>query len=313
MNPNVRLLALALFAGALFSEATAEANCRTKACDTTPSYGDVWDEQPQPTECMRNAQGCYLDGTPLFWSSRCLNFAVQKDGSATSGIDAETARGVIQMAFDSWLAADCGGGDTPSFRVHDKGIVSCDHAEYNQDATNQNLFVFRDEVWPYQGAIDALALTTVSFNTETGEIYDADVELNSRDAYFTVTDEEGAISADLLSVVTHEAGHFLGLSHSSDSTAVMRNTGYSPGTTELRYLTPDDIAGVCEIFPPGQSLEGSCEPRHGFSSECGVKKDDEGCAVPYVGAKGRAGERPWLIGVAMGLVLALAFFRRRRT
>src|SRR6185436_18373925 len=79
MNPKVRPLVLTLFAGALLSEATAEAHCRTKACDTTPSYGDVWDEEPQPLECVRNAQGCYLQGTPLFWSSRCLNFAVQKD------------------------------------------------------------------------------------------------------------------------------------------------------------------------------------------------------------------------------------------
>jgi hypothetical protein len=232
---------------------------------------------------------------------------VQKDGTASSGIDAETARGVIQAAFDSWLAADCGGGATPSFRVHDKGLVSCDQAAYNQDASNQNLFVFRDTEWPYQGSIDALALTTVSYNTETGEIYDADVELNSHDAFFTVTDEDGAISADLQSVVTHEVGHFLGLSHSSDSTAVMRGTGYLPGTTDLRYLTTDDITGVCEIFPPGDAVEGSCEPRHGFSSECNVKDEEDGCAVGHIGAKGRSAGT--LASLLAGSVL---FFIRRR-
>ena len=60
----------------LFVCARADAYCRTKACDTEPSYGDVWDEEPQPTECVRNDQGCFIQGTPLFWPSTCVSFAV---------------------------------------------------------------------------------------------------------------------------------------------------------------------------------------------------------------------------------------------
>jgi hypothetical protein len=266
--------------GALATSESAFAFCRTKACDTDPSYGDIWDEAPQPEACVRNAQGCYLDGTPLYWPSRCLSFGVQRDGSASSGIDFETARAVIADAFAKWAAADCG-GDTPSFRVVDQGEISCETAEYNQKAPNANVFLFRDNDWPYSNAIDTLALTTITYNVETAEIYDADVEMNSHQTTFTVTDESFEIISDLSSVITHEVGHFLGLSHSSVDTAVMRGVGYTTGSTDLRELTPDDIGGICQIFPPGESTSGSCEPRHGFSRECGgdVKESSGGCAM----------------------------------
>jgi hypothetical protein len=303
------LLALAFGAGSLVTSGPAGAYCRTKACDTEPSYGDAWDDEPQPTECTRNAQGCLLQGTPLFWQSRCMNFGVQRDGSGLSNVDFETARDIIQAGFDTWAAADCG-GDTPSFRVVDKGAIACAHIEYNQDAPNANVFLFRDADWPYHNlGGDALALTTVTFSVETGEIYDADVELNSFDTLFTTSDEPGEIVSDLSSVLTHEIGHFLGLSHSEESTAVMRGIGYTPGSTELRYLTPDDIAGICEIYPPGKSTSGSCTPRHGFSTKCGSasKKTEGGCTLGPPGAHGT----PRVAGF-LALALGMLGLRRMR-
>ncbi len=294
-------------ASTLAASGNAFAYCRTKACDTDPSYGDVWDEQPDPEMCVRNAQGCLLDGTPLYWPKPCFTFGVQRDGSERSGIDFDTAEAVIQDAFDKWGAADCGEGEGPSFRVVAKGEIACDVAEYNQDAPNANVFMFRDHDWPYEGAVDTLALTTLTYNVETAEIYDADVEFNSFQTTFTTSDEPIEIISDFSSVVTHETGHFLGLSHSAVDTAVMRGVGYTSGSTDMRILTTDDIAGVCEIYPPGHDPGDSCGPRHGFSRECGSeqKEESKGCALR--GAPRGADPRAF----AMFGVLAVLFVVRR--
>jgi hypothetical protein len=313
MRRNPRHLVALLLAGGVFTASTgAHAFCRTKTCDTDPSYGDVWDEAPQPTECVRNAQGCLLDGTPLYWPSSCISFAVQRDGSESSGIDFETTEAMVQQAFDKWAAVDCGGA-TPSFRIESRGRVECGRAEYNQEAGNANVFLFRDESWPYVNATDALALTTLTFNIETAEIYDADVELNSAQTTFTTSDQSGEIVSDLSSVLTHETGHFLGLSHSAEPTAVMRGIGYQSGTLDLRVLTDDDHAGICEVFPPDSERSGSCGPRHGFASRCGSQqpKESGGCTL----SRASSARDPRLLGLLVALAGAFAarhLERRRR-
>ena len=291
-----RLVALMLAGGVLTAGADAHAFCRTKTCETE--------------QCVRNAQGCLLDGMALYWPSSCISFAVQRDGSASSGIDFATTEAIVQEAFDKWAAVDCGGA-TPSFRIEPLGRVECDRAEYNQEAPNANVFLFRDESWPYRNAADALALTTLTYNVETAEIYDADVELNSLQTTFTTTDQTPVIS-DLSSVVTHETGHFLGLSHSAVETAVMRGTGYQSGTTDMRVLTSDDIVGICEIFPPGSEASGTCRPRHGFGSKCGTEqpKDSGGCTLSRRSSNGDS--RLLVVLVAVAGAFAARRARRRR-
>jgi len=303
------LVSLAALSGALAASGRADAFCRTKACDTDPSYGDAWDG-PEPTQCVRNAQGCLLEGTPLFWESHCLSFGVQRDGSALSGIDFETARATVQAGFDTWMAADCGDG-APSFRVVDQGEIACAGIEYNQNAPNANVILFRDDEWPYQNlGGHALALTTVTFSVETGEIYDADIELNSAETLFTTSDNPDEIVSDLASVLTHEIGHFLGLSHSAEETSVMRGVGYQSGSIELRTLTPDDVTGICALFPPGPT-NGSCTPRHGFSPECGnggTPPESDGCAFSP-----RGSSKSPLGLLALGALLSCFALRRART
>lgn len=302
------LASLAVTVAVLGSSASAHAYCRTKACDTEASYGDVWDEMPDPVECVRNRQGCLIDGEPLFWPSTCMSFGIQRDGSASSKIDFETAEAIIDDAFAKWAAADCS-GETPGFRVVNRGEISCERAEYNQDAPNANVFMFRDDDWPYEGGIDTLALTTITYNVETAEIYDADVEMNSAQTTFTTSDEPFEIQSDLSSVITHEVGHFLGLSHSEDDTAVMRGVGYRSGSIEMRTLTTDDISGICELYPPGRASN-SCTPRHGFSRECGVpQKKDGGCAI--ASAPHGSDSRSFVALALVGLFFALRRVRGR--
>jgi hypothetical protein len=296
--------ALAVVSLVLSFAADADAFCRTKACDNKPAYDDVWQELPDPP-CTRDSFGCPINGEPLHWPATCISYDVQRDGSRSDGIDYDTANAVIAQAFATWQSADCA-GEPPSLIVKDHGAVVCTKAEYNQEQPNANLFTFRDNDWPYMNAEDTLALTTITYNTETAEIYDADVEINSFDATFTTTDDPNLVNADLLSVLTHEVGHFLGLSHAPQRVATMYPE-YAPKDTHQRTLDADDAAGICEIYPPGRNVGAACEPRHGFSSECAVAEED-GCGI----ARRPRSPLGLVMLVPLGLLLGLRRLGRTR-
>ncbi|MBX3129590.1 MAG: matrixin family metalloprotease [Polyangiaceae bacterium] len=282
---------------------SAAAFCRTTTCG--------------PGQCTPSADCdyCLEGGKPLFWASRCVSFSVHQAGSPLRGIDFETARNTIAGSYARWMAVDCGGGNGPSLQVYDYGAVSCNRQEYNQRVGNSNIWMFRDDYWPYVGAASTLALTTITFNVKTGEIFDADVEVNSLQNSITVGDT--GVQADLDSIVTHEAGHFLGLSHSCDTDATMY-ASYKVGQIGLRTLEPDDVAGICALFPPGSERPCSSEPRHGFSSDCcsprslcdRTQKDSSSCGAAATGAEGQSS--PWWLLGALGLAAASLGRRRRR-
>ena len=296
------------FGACLFATGSARADyCRTKACDNVPAYDDVWQTEPDPP-CQRDSVGCLLEGTPLYWPQTCISFSVQQDGSKAQGIDFELAQKTVIAAFQSWLNADCGDGATPSFAIANYSPAMCDKAEYNKDEPNANIFMFRDASWPYPNSEDTLALTTITYNTENAQIYDADVEINSAQATFTFSDQMSDTVDDLQSVLTHECGHFLGLSHDPTYGSTMYPE-YSPGDLYQRTLDVDDVAGICNIFPPGQTINTDiCTPRHGFSRECATNQTTSTCGV----ATGRSdGTLPSALFVVLGV--GVSALRRRRS
>src|SRR5262249_51371510 len=136
-----------------------------------------------------------------------------------------------------------------SIDVRDLGPVSCDQVQYNPDQGNQHVIVFRDDVWPHNDASNTLGLTTVTYDPDSGEIYDADMEINAT-VPLSTTDPVPAGGYDFESIITHEAGHFLGMAHSGDDRATMF-AHYTPGSSTLRVLAADDVAGICSVYRPG--------------------------------------------------------------
>jgi hypothetical protein len=170
--------------------------------------------------------------------------------------------------------------------------------------------MFRDSNWPHQNAEDTLALTTITYNRENAQIFDADVEINSYQGDFTVSDDLSETRDDLLAVLTHETGHFLGLSHDTNPEATMY--AYYTRTTPFvqRDLHPNDVEGVCAIYPPDQPVsQTECVPRHGFLRTCSVEQTSSGCSITQgdAGATRGAG-----IAVAVGLVWSLQRRARQR-
>lgn len=292
-------LGLALALAFSLGPATAHAYCRTAACESKNVSWKVC----TPTE----ADDC---GTPLFWPNRCIGYTIQKNASfQVSFADTES---VFAQAFDTWMNADCGGGTHPSFDIVYQGPVDCRSQEYNKEKGNANVIMYRDDDWGYGGG-GILALTTVTYSKTSGEIYDADMELNSQNVKsFTLGDEN--VQFDLLSVATHEIGHFLGIAHSPEGDATMFSN-YAQGSIELRSLSDDDVAAICDIYPPTMPHSVDCdpEPRHGFSGECAADQPEPtppnkaGCSVASATGSGGPGAL-----AALGLAAALGAIASRR-
>lgn len=99
----------------------------------------------------------------------------------------------------------------------------------------------------------AAAATVLStFGMESGHIIGADIEINScttcaQPHLLTTMDPPPPGTYSLEAILTHEAGHFVGLAHSQLAAAVM----YAYYEPRPLPLTADDVAGVCAIYPPG--------------------------------------------------------------
>jgi MYXO-CTERM domain-containing protein len=287
----------------------ANAFCRTVTTTAPPDYNAA-------------SLGCYAGppgSKPLYWLTSCVGYSLQQDASKYVTLDQATQ--AASNAFAVWSAASCPGGGSPSVQAVNNGPVSCGNVQYNKENANQHVIVFRDDAWPHNDSSNTLALTTVTFDLDTGELYDADMEINTYGNKITPNASPSAGEFSLDTIMTHEAGHFLGLAHSTLTSAIMY-ANYSAASTTL---TADDIDGICTIYPSnatrntaaGSVAEGSCDPapRHGFNSLCMGPATDlpattkKACSVSNVGASGEGGAGM----LAMLGVLGAALVARRRS
>jgi len=242
---------------------------------------------------------------------------VNQAGSPLRQISFDTADNLITDAFSKWLAADCGGGKRPALAVNNFGPTACGERGYNPKGPNSNEWMFIDSGWMPLNDAHTLALTTVTHHP-TGQILDVDVEINSANSLITTDDTN--VGADLESIVTHEAGHFLGLAHSEVTKATMFSS-YLPGDPFMRDLDPDDVAAICAVYPAGRPVaKPSCEPRGGFTQQCLEELSTGGCGCHVASSGGKcvpSGRRTLPLTtsgfVLMGAAFVLWVRRRRQT
>jgi hypothetical protein len=238
------------------------------------------------------------DNAPFTWTQVSVPLtAYTNDFTQTSMTCAEVAN-AVQQAAAAWSA----------------GSNACTYLELvptlSTAATplavndGHNTLIFHSTVWCHVGAngncdlpydSSALAVTTDTANTATGQIYDADVEVNLVDYRWAdvVADPSLASAMDLQNALTHELGHLIGLDHSCfdsltsasgvrpdgddgqpipdcatapvDVQATTMFPSATPGDVQKRTLAPDDQKAVCTIYPvdhppppPGSNVDGGC-------------------------------------------------------
>src|SRR5678816_1526331 len=278
----------------VLGEHAAHAFCRTRS-------------DPSPVD------DCASQGPSLFWKNKCVGYAVAK--AASKKADLPKARSIVATAFETWTTPNkvC----TPGVHVLEQPTSDANQIGFNKVGRNENTVVFRDDSWPYDDAGNPLALTTVTFNADTGEILDADIEVNTADKSVTSAEPLPAQGYDLQSIITHEVGHYFGLAHSKVNGATMEPR-YDRGQTGLRTLELDDLQGICTIYPdetkrttdlPGKPAStvpcGPCEPV--ITIPPPAPSDDEGCLC----STGPKGPSPTAPLVAAGIAGALILRRRR--
>lgn len=276
--------AIAVGVALVLSALDASAFCRTMTC--------------RGATCERDDEGCVTSGKPLFWAGGCVGYSLER--SLTQNLPHAETRIAIQRAFFAWTEVDCPSGGRSSLSFSGMPDTSCRKSEYRKSGTNVNVIFFRDDDWQYKDEDNTLAKTTVTFSNETGEIYDADIEVNT--ATNAVSIKNDKVRYDLESIMTHEVGHLLGLAHSGDPSATMF-ASYEPGSTELRTISNDDIAALCTAYPPGRKATCDTTPRGGFAADCDSPADEGGCAFGNGSHYG--------LGIGFGLFAAATLAARR--
>lgn len=288
-----RALAFLAVVGAL-GPVTARAWCRMTTSERAPSPA---------MPCVFPDPSTSPPEQYLAWLHPCSAIALSTE-AASEDLTREEVTGVFTRAIATWEAVECSG--TPlglQIRIMDESST-CSDPLYRDGGGNVNAIMFVDD-WGermYDGT--AFAVTTVWHRKSTGEILDVDMEINELRGPYGICPPEGCFdrrTVDLEDVVTHELGHYLGLAHSTDPEATMFASAVA-GETVKRDLSPDDVQGICEVYPPGTPA-GECDdtPRGGLVLDCNTG----GCAVA---PGGRSSSAP----LAAALVAIFLFARRRR-
>lgn len=275
---------------------------------------------------------CVEKGALLFWKNTCLSYAIDERGSVW--MDYEDVEAAVDASFATWQSTDCGGGDAPNVAFKPLQPSTCQRAEFNTTG-NVNTIAFLDP-WrdpcadPDDRGYDefAFAVTVVWHNTTTGEIFDADMMINDQQATrsnaggpYANCPESGCTGndADLQSIITHEAGHFIGIGHSDVPEATMFASAERE-SVQKRSLAQDDINAVCDIYPPGSLDPQTCNPvpMGGLQLNCettakGKIACDDPTGAPSSGGGCSAGQAPadapW--GALLAALAGLTVLRRR--
>jgi len=160
-------------------------------------------------------------GNPYRWNKTHIQWYLHPSGCAD--LSFEKTRAAIQAAFDSWEAISC-------------SDMTFEYAGSSTSNVPGAIHIYFDPAFSFQGTDGALAYGGPSTGVVFNETYEwTDIAVNG----------QGNLQ-DLQAVATHELGHVLGLSHTTQPNATMYFVG---GAMNERNLSDDDRKGLCFLYP----------------------------------------------------------------
>jgi hypothetical protein len=136
-------------------------------------------------------------------------------------------------------------------------------AEWTGFPDGDNALIWVQEGWIFGPEI--IALTYIMTDNTTGAIDESDIYINAEHYSWGILDgsrdHPDSMTADVENIITHEAGHMLGLAHSQFREATMSGA-IGLGQTRRRTLHQDDMEALRYQYPateadyPGPSLWG---------------------------------------------------------
>jgi hypothetical protein len=285
MLPAMRLIGLvAILGSGLAIPNSVAAYCRTTTEETVASG------------CP---EVCQTEGIPLYWPTRSLHY-VRNERPFPDLAEAQV-RSIVKRSFDAWTAVACEGEPLQLTVAQSSGTTTLEAGPV-EDEPNDNVIAYIDaENW--QDEPRAFAITKIWYNHRNGHILGADMLINGHmDPFGVCPTPRGCVDdsvTDLSNVVTHEAGHFLGLAHSDDEASTMWCDA-APGDIDKRSLEADDVAGICSIYGP------DADP--GPEPEMSSKKSGVLCR-----AAGGARQSSASAAGLLALLIAALGVRRRQT
>lgn len=239
---------------------------------TASAFALVEGAAPSPAEAYK----LYYtnDGVAMLrWWRRDFQFHVAN--VEPKEVPLSAVQGLTETALAQWIDTTCGLVPTVTFG----GMVTATRATTpttaSADPDNVIVFIREASDWIRLGnATSWIAITKIAHDPKSGEIVDADIEVNDGGYTFSIDGTPELGEVDFLSMLTHEAGHFFGMDHSLDKDATMYAT-YSQsaaGALAARELSQDDTDGVCALYTnvpehvdPGSKDDGGCAAGGGLS------------------------------------------------
>ena len=167
----------------------------------------------------------------------------------------------VRRAFSNWQSVSCSYLSFMEQPWVGTGLVQ-------NDRQNRVFWVEEAQDWPAVPSV--LALTYAFYSVGQNPIIsDADIILNGANWRWTtdtaVVGTGTPLALDVETVVFHEVGHFFGLDHSTDPTAAMYE---SNNKAVQRGPAPDDVLGICSLYPNGQPVPGDSVGGASVGSPC---------------------------------------------